>query len=123
MFPLTAEICEQARRSRDPRFDGRFYVGVLTTGVYCRPVCPARTAAAENVRYFPAAAAAEDAGFRACLRCRPERAPRVPEWSLASDLVQRGLRLIDAGFLDEQPTAALAERLGVSSRHLDRRFS
>ncbi|MEM1435512.1 MAG: Ada metal-binding domain-containing protein [Pseudomonadota bacterium] len=122
MFPLTAEICEQARRSRDPRFDGRFYIGVLTTGIYCRPICPARTAAPDNVRYFPAAAAAEDAGFRACLRCRPERAPRVPEWSLASDLVQRGLRLIDAGFLDERSSAQLAERLGVSARHLDRRF-
>ncbi|MEM9741659.1 MAG: Ada metal-binding domain-containing protein [Pseudomonadota bacterium] len=123
MLPLTDEICERARRSRDPRFDGRFYVGVLTTGIYCRPICPARTAAKANVRYFAAAATAEDAGFRACLRCRPERAPRLPEWSLASDLVQRGLRYIDAGYLDEGSVATLATSLGVSPRHLDRRFT
>lgn len=119
---LSEDICERARVSRDRRFDGRFIVAVVTTGIYCRPVCPARTPARDNVRYYATPAAAQDAGYRPCLRCRPESAPRIPEWSLASDLVQRGMRLIDAGYLDEGDTASLASRLGVSVRHLDRVF-
>ncbi len=116
------EVCQRARKARDPRFDGRFIVGVLTTGIYCRPVCPARVPAEDNVRYFPTPAAAQDAGFRPCLRCRPETARRLPEWTLANDTVVRGLRLIDAGFLDTHPVEALAERLGITGRHLNRLF-
>ena len=74
------EICRRAREARDPRFDGRFIIGVLTTGIYCRPVCPARAPAEENVRYCPTSATAQDAGYRPCLRCRPESARRLPEW-------------------------------------------
>ncbi len=116
------EICERARLARDPRFDGRFLTGVVTTGIYCRPICPARPAGRDNVRYFPTAAAAEAQGYRACRRCRPEVAPGVPEWAISSDRVIRGLRLIDGGFLADQSTAALAARLGVSTRHLNRLF-
>ncbi len=116
------EICERARLSRDPRFDGWFYVGVLTTGIYCRPVCPARQPDAANVRFFPSAAAAQDAGFRPCLRCRPERAVQPPEWGMRSPLVVRALRLIDRGVLDDDGAAALAAQVGVSERHLNRLF-
>lgn len=108
--------------ARDPRFDGRFIVAVLTTGIYCRPVCPARAPAEENVRYFATPATAQDAGYRPCLRCRPETARRLPEWTLGSQTVIRALRLIDAGYLDEHPVAELAGELGVSKRHLDRLF-
>ena len=116
------EICQRARLARDPRFDGRFYVGVVTTGIYCRPVCPARMPAEENVRYYPSSASAQDAGFRPCLRCRPETARRLPEWTLASQTVVRGMRLIDGGFLDAHSVEALAARLGISTRHLNRLF-
>jgi AraC family transcriptional regulator, regulatory protein of adaptative response / DNA-3-methyladenine glycosylase II len=121
MLP-SPDICERARVSRDPRFDGRFFIGVLSTGIYCRPVCPARQPARDNVRYYPSAAAAEDAGFRPCRRCLPETAARVPEWSIRSATVVRGLRLIDAGEVDRIGVAGLAARLGLSSRHLDRLF-
>ncbi|MGE0624266.1 MAG: bifunctional transcriptional activator/DNA repair enzyme AdaA, partial [Pseudomonadales bacterium] len=121
MLPEPA-ICQRARLARDPRFDGRFYVGVVTTGIYCRPVCPARLPAEENVRYYPSPASAQEAGFRPCLRCRPETARRLPEWTLGSQTVVRGLRLIDAGFLDANPVQALAARLGISARHLNRLF-
>lgn len=117
-----AEVCKRARLARDPRFDGRFYVGVLSTGIFCRPVCPARMPAEDNVRYYPTSAAAQAAGFRPCLRCRPETARRLPEWTLGSQTVVRGLRLIDAGFLDCSPVEALAARLGISARHLNRLF-
>ncbi len=116
------EICRRARLARDPRFDGRFVIGVVTTGIYCRPVCPARAPAEDNVRYYPTSATAQDAGFRPCRRCRPENAPRLPEWTLGSQTVIRGLRLIDAGFLDEASVELLACELGVSKRHLDRLF-
>ena len=116
------EVCQRARVARDPRFDGRFYVGVLTTGIFCRPVCPARLPAEENVRYFPSSASAQDAGFRPCLRCRPETARRLPEWTLASQTVVRGMRLIDAGYLDGHGVQDLAGRMGISTRHLNRRF-
>ena len=116
------EICESARLARDPRFDGRFYIGVLTTGIYCRPVCPARTPAEENVRYFATSASAQDAGFRPCLRCRPEAARRLPEWTLNSQTVIRGLRMIDAGYLLDHGVAELAARLHISTRHLNRLF-
>jgi AraC family transcriptional regulator of adaptative response / DNA-3-methyladenine glycosylase II len=116
------EICERARLSRDPRFDGWFFVGVLTTGIYCRPVCPARLPGAANVRFFASAAAAQDAGFRPCLRCRPERASNRPEWGIRSPIVVRALRLIERGALDESGVEALSRQLGVSGRHLDRVF-
>ena len=115
-------ICERARLSRDPRFDGAFFIGVVTTGIYCRPVCPVRQPAAENVRYYPSSAAAEEAGFRPCRRCLPERAARLPEWCIGSRTVIRALRLIDAGFLDDDDSSALAGRLGVTARHLSRLF-
>jgi AraC family transcriptional regulator, regulatory protein of adaptative response / DNA-3-methyladenine glycosylase II len=121
MLPA-ADVCERARVSRDPRFDGCFFIAVITTGIYCRPVCPARTPASENVRFYPSAAAAQDAGFRPCLRCLPETAARVPEWSIRSRTVLQGLRLIDRGLLDDQPVGALAARLGVTPRHLNRLF-
>ena len=121
MLPET-EICERARLSRDPRFDGRFVTAVLTTGIYCRPVCPARPPARENVRYFPTAAAARDAGFRPCLRCRPEDAGRLPEWTVGSETAVRGLRLIDAGYLNDHRVEDLAALLGCTGRHLSRIF-
>jgi len=94
------EIYEQARLSRDVRFDGRFFVGVRTTGIYCRPVCPANLPKSENITFYPTAAAAAEAGYRPCLRCRPECAPGTPAWSGTSTTVQRGLRLIADGALD-----------------------
>ena len=117
------EIYEQARLSRDARFDGRFFVGVRTTGIYCRPVCPANLPKSENITFYPTAAAAAEAGYRPCLRCRPECAPGTPAWSGTSTTVQRGLRLIADGALDSGNIECLAERLGVTSRHLRRLFS
>jgi AraC family transcriptional regulator of adaptative response / DNA-3-methyladenine glycosylase II len=108
--------------SRDPRFDGTFFIGVFTTGIYCRPVCPVRPPKLSNVHFYACAAAAEAAGFRPCRRCLPETAARVPEWSIGSRTVIRGLRLIDSGLLDEVDTATLAEQLGVGARHLSRLF-
>lgn len=116
------EVCERAQLSRDPRFDGRFFTAVLTTGIYCRPVCPARRPSAKNVRYYPSAAAAQDAGYRPCLRCRPETARRLPEWSISSDTVIKGLRLIDGGYLNDHTTGELAVRLNICVRHMNRLF-
>ncbi len=113
---------ELARLARDPRFDGRFFVGVRTTGIYCRPICPAVSPKRENVTFFETAAAASEAGFRPCLRCRPEAAPGSPAWGGTSTTVRRGLRLIADGALDQSGVEALADRLGVSSRHLRRLF-
>jgi AraC family transcriptional regulator of adaptative response / DNA-3-methyladenine glycosylase II len=117
------EIYERARKSRDARFDGQFYVGVRTTGIYCRPICPANTPKSENVTFFPTAAAAGEAGYRPCLRCRPECAPGTPAWSGTSTTVRRGLRLIANGVLDDSNVEELAARLGVTSRHLRRLFT
>ncbi|MDH4047110.1 MAG: helix-turn-helix domain-containing protein [Gammaproteobacteria bacterium] len=116
------EIYERARLARDARFDGQFFVGVSTTGIYCRPICPAVSPKKENVAFFPSAAAASEAGFRPCLRCRPECAPGTPAWSGTSTTVRRGLRLISTGALDNGDVEQLAERLGVTSRHLRRLF-
>ncbi len=116
------DICERARQSRDARFDGRFFVAVLTTGIFCRPTCPARTPAAENVRYFPSVATALEAGDRPCLRCRPELAPDAPPVADRSRTVQAALSHIEAGALDEGSVAALAARVGLSSRQLTRQF-
>ncbi|MDX1406275.1 MAG: AlkA N-terminal domain-containing protein [Woeseiaceae bacterium] len=120
---LESNVYERARLARDPRFDGQFYVGVTSTGIYCRPICPANAPKRENVRFFPSAAAASEAGFRPCLRCRPECAPGTPAWNGTSTTVRRGLRLISGGALDDGNVEYLAERLGVTSRHLRRLFT
>lgn len=116
-------IYERARLARDSRFDGQFYVGVITTGIYCRPICPANAPRSENIKFFPSAAAAGEAGFRPCLRCRPECAPGTPAWNGTSTTVKRGLRLIANGALDDGSVEDLADRLGVTSRHLRRLFT
>jgi AraC family transcriptional regulator of adaptative response / DNA-3-methyladenine glycosylase II len=121
--PISSDIFERARLSRDARFDGRFYVGVRTTGIYCRPICPANPPKSENVTFYPTAAAASEAGYRPCLRCRPECAPGTPAWAGTSTTVQRGLRLIADGALDDGNVERLADRLGVTSRHLRRLFT
>lgn len=113
---------ERARLSRDPRFDGKFFIAVTTTGIYCRPVCPAPTCKSSNVRFYPTSAAAAEAGFRPCLRCRPEAAPGTPAWMGTSAVVRRALRLIDDGALDNTSVNTLAARVGVGARHLDRLF-
>ena len=119
---LDWQVCSRARLSRDPRFDGKFYIGVIGSGVYCRPICPAPTAKEKNVRYFPSAAAAAEAGFRPCLRCRPESCPGTPAWLGTSNTVSRALRLIGESGLEDGGVEVLAERLGVGSRHLRRLF-
>lgn len=115
--------CYEAVRTRNPAFDGCFFTGVTSTGIFCRPVCPAVTPKPENCRFFPSAAAALEAGFRPCLRCRPESAPNSPAWNGVRTTVSRALGLIDQGALDEGNVESLAERLGVGSRHLRRLFS
>lgn len=119
---LDQEACYRAVLTRDGRFDGRFFGCVKTTGIYCRPVCPARTPKRENMVFVVSAAAAEEAGFRACLRCRPETAPDMGAWRGTSNTVSRALALIEAGALDEGDVDALAGRLGVGERHLRRLF-
>lgn len=119
---LDTESCFRAMASRDRRFEGRFFVGVITTGIYCRPGCPAPIPRRENVRFFGCAGAAEAAGYRACLRCRPAAVPHSPAGQGTSVTVSRALRLIGQGGLDEAGVGALAERLGVSDRHLRRLF-
>jgi len=119
---LDWRVCSRARLSRDPRFDGKFYIGVIGSGVYCRPICPAPTAKEKNVRYFPSAAAAAEAGFRPCLRCRPECSPGTPAWFGTSNTVSRALRLIGESGLEDGGVEVLADRLGVGSRHLRRLF-
>jgi AraC family transcriptional regulator of adaptative response / DNA-3-methyladenine glycosylase II len=117
-------VCYRALSTRDVRFDGRLFVGVTTTGIYCRPICPARTAKPENCRFFPSAAAAQTAGFRPCLRCRPELSPDAAAWRGTSVTVSRALALIAEGALDggEVRVAALAGRLGMGERQLRRLF-
>lgn len=115
--------CDRARIARDPAYDGRFFTGVRTTGIYCRPVCPVRPARSANVSFFPSAAAAEAAGFRPCLRCRPETAPFCPAWNGSRTTVDRALRLIGEGALDGGSVESLASRLGIGARHLARLFA
>ncbi|MGL4573957.1 MAG: AlkA N-terminal domain-containing protein [Burkholderiaceae bacterium] len=116
--------CYRALQARDARFDGRVFFGITSTGIYCRPICPARTAKFENCRFFASAAAAQEAGFRPCLRCRPEVAPQLAAWRGTFNTVSRALALIAEGALDEGEAGleALADRLGVSTRHLRRLF-
>jgi AraC family transcriptional regulator, regulatory protein of adaptative response / DNA-3-methyladenine glycosylase II len=119
---LDREICSRARLARDARFDGRFFIAVLTTRIYCRPICPARTCRESNVVYYPTAAAAAEAGFRPCLRCRPECSPGCPAWAGTQTTVSRALRLISENGLEDGGVEALAEHLGVGARHLRRLF-
>lgn len=120
---LDPAACYRAARARDARFDGRFFVAVRTTGIYCRPICPAPTPRRENCIFLPCAAAAHEAGYRPCLRCRPEASPGTPAWLGSSATVSRALRLIEAGALDDAGVDALAARLGVGDRHLRRLFA
>jgi len=120
--PADAETCYRAVLSRDARFDGWFFVAVTTTGIYCRPSCPATTPKRDNVRFFPSAAAAQQAGFWACKRCRPDATPGSPEWDLRADLVGRAMRLIGDGIVDREGVAGLASRLGYSERHVHRQL-
>lgn len=120
---LDPDICYRAVTSRDPRFDGRFFTAVVSTGIYCRPVCPATIPRRRNVRFYACAAAAEEAGFRPCRRCRPETAPGTPAWQGTSATVSRALRLIHEGGLDGNDIERLAARLGVGGRHLRRLFA
>lgn len=123
ILPFDATVLERARLSRDPRFDGKFFIAVTSTGIYCRPICPASPSPRRgNVRYFGSAAAAAEAGFRPCLRCRPEAAPGTPAWLGTSAVVRRALRLINEGALDEVSVGDFAARVGVGARHLDRLF-
>lgn len=119
---MTSDACYRAISTRDARFDGRLFVGVRTTGIYCRPVCPARTPKPQNVTFHPSAASAQEAGYRPCLRCRPETSPDLAAWRGTSNTVSRALALIETGALDEADVDALAGRLGVGERHLRRLF-
>ena len=124
-MPDVDSTWEEAWRRRDPAFDGRFFVGVRTTGVYCRCVCPVRLPLRRNIEFLPSAAAAEVAGFRPCLRCRPETAPFSPAWNGTRTTVERAARLIiEDGALDGGATVeAFAARLGMTARHLNRLFA
>ena len=124
---LDPDACYRAIQTRDARFDGRLFVAVKTTGVYCRPVCPARTPLRQNVTFHATAASAQEAGYRACLRCRPETSPQLGAWNGASNTVSRALALIEAGALDSScenggDVETLAERFGVGGRQLRRLF-
>jgi AraC family transcriptional regulator of adaptative response / DNA-3-methyladenine glycosylase II len=119
---LDHEACYRAIQARDPRFDGQLFTGVITTGIYCRPVCPARTPKSENIVFYPSAAAAQAAGLRPCLRCRPETSPDLGAWRGTSNTVSRALSLIETGALDAADVGSLAERLGLGERQLRRLF-
>src|ERR1700689_336712 len=114
------EGCYRAVLSRDPRFDGWFFTAVTSTGIYCRPSCPAMTPKAANVRFYPTAAAAQAAGVRACMRCRPDASPGSPEWNQRADVVARAMRLIADGVVDRDGVSGLAARLDYSERQLQR---
>src|SRR5260370_20691495 len=119
-LPLDFDLCYRALCSRDSRFDGQFFTAVTSTGIYCRPICPAPTPHARNVRFYAYPASAEAAGFRACRRCHPEASPGSPAWNVRADLVARALRFIAEGVVDSDGIAGLARRLAVSERHLHR---
>src|SRR6185437_15837281 len=112
--------CYRAVQSKDARFDGWFVTAVLTTKIYCRPSCPARSPFARNVRFYPTSAAAQRAGFRPCKRCRPDASPGSPEWNVRGDVVARAMRLIADGTVDRDGVGGLAARLGYTTRQLER---
>src|SRR5579863_4022438 len=116
------EACYRALSTRDARFDGRFFIAVRTTRIYCRPICPARTPKRENVTFFTTASGAQEAGYRPCLRCRPESSPDLGAWRGTSNTVSRALTLIGEGALDGEAVDALAERLGIGERQLRHLF-
>jgi AraC family transcriptional regulator of adaptative response / DNA-3-methyladenine glycosylase II len=120
---LTRKVLDRARRSRDARFDGRFFIAVRSTRIYCRPICPSRLSNDSNINYYATAEEAAEAGYRPCLRCRPEAAPGSPAWRGTSAVVQRALRLIQEGGLDRESLTDLANRLGIGVRHLNRLFA
>ena len=109
-------------KTRDATYDGQFFGGVVTTGIYCRPICPARTPLSKNIQFYLMALDAESAGFRACLRCRPETAPGTPAWLGTETTVARALRLMKSGWVRQHGLVALSERLGVSDRQIRRLF-
>lgn len=119
---LDFQTCEDARYSRDAAFDGQFFTAVKTTKIYCRPVCPVKQPLSKNVVYYQSAPAAESAGYRPCLRCRPETAPFCPAWNGTKTTVERALKLIKEGHLNNSSVEHLADRLGVGSRQLSRLF-
>jgi AraC family transcriptional regulator, regulatory protein of adaptative response / DNA-3-methyladenine glycosylase II len=119
---LDPAVCYRAVRARDIRYDGRFFTCVKTTGIYCRPICPARPPKLENCCFVPTAAAAQKAGFRPCLRCRPESSPDLDAWHGSSAMVSRALKLIEGGALDEGDVASLTDRLEIGERQLRRLF-
>ncbi|MGW8402210.1 bifunctional transcriptional activator/DNA repair enzyme AdaA, partial [Streptomyces lydicus] len=116
------ERCLRAVQSKDARFDGWFYTAVLTTRIYCRPSCPVVPPKPENMRFYPSAAAAQQAGFRACKRCRPDASPGSPQWDERADLVARAMRLIADGVVDRDGVPGLAARLGYSTRQIERQL-
>src|SRR5215217_4537447 len=116
LMDMDATACYRAISTRDARFDGRLFVAVKTTGIYCRPICPARTPKFENVSFYASAAAAQEAGFRPCLRCRPEISPELAFSRGTSNTVSRALALIEAGGLDDDDVEGLSDRLGVGGR-------
>lgn len=120
---LDFDQCYRAIKQRDTDYDGSFFTAVTSTGIFCRPVCPAITPKPQNCQFFLSAAAALEAGFRPCLRCRPETAPHSPAWNGVRTTVSRALKLIEEGALDHSDIEQLAERLGVGSRHLRRLFA
>ena len=111
---LDKESCYRAVKSKDRRFDGVFYTAVRTTGIYCRPSCPARLPASSNVTFHPTAAAAQAAGFRACKRCLPDATPGSPDWDVAADVAGRAMRLIADGVVDREGVEGLARRVGYT---------
>jgi AraC family transcriptional regulator of adaptative response / DNA-3-methyladenine glycosylase II len=114
------ERCLRAVRARDARFDGWFFTAVASTGIYCRPSCPARPPKASSMRFYPTAAAAQQAGFRACKRCRPDASPGSPQWNDRADAVARAMRLIADGVIERDGVSGLAGRLGYSTRQVAR---
>ena len=120
---MTFDERYRAIDSRDVRFDGQFVTAVRSTGIYCRPSCPARTPKPQNVTFYPTSAAAHEAGYRACKRCLPDATPGSPEWDLAADVAGRAMRLIGDGLVDREGVEGLAQRLGYTPRHLGRLLS
>ncbi len=120
---LDVNTCEAARLNRDVKFDGVFFTVVKTTRIYCRPICPVKQPLAKNVSYLPSAAACEDAGYRPCLRCRPESAPFSPAWNGTKTTFSRALKMIENGDLDDMDMERFAGKLGIGPRHLSRLFA